>query len=102
MDLICTNCGEPWEFDYVLHEAPDEFKRTKDIMSHSKYTGENPQYTGNIIACPACEGKPQQLSENEKTRLMCIAEMAEMLGDDVDGTASMIEDFGLDNPDRDL
>ena len=80
MDLPCTNCGEPWDMDYVLHEAPNEFTRTH----------------GRIDRCPTCPatGRPQ-LSAAKRARLDAIAELADMLGNDIDGLAAELEDFGL-------
>ena len=80
MDLPCTNCGEPWDMDYVLHEAPHEFTRTH----------------GRIDRCPACPatGRPP-LSAAEQERLYFAAELADMLGPDIDGLAAELEDNGL-------
>ena len=80
MDIVCVNCGEPWDVDYVLHEAPREFTRT-----HSR-----------IDRCPACPamGRPV-LSQEERERLDSIAEIADMCGDDIDSFAAELEDLGL-------
>jgi hypothetical protein len=80
MDLPCINCGEPWDMDYVLHEAPHEFTRTH----------------GRIDRCPACPttGNPQ-LSATERARLEAIATLADILGPDIDGLAAELEDCGL-------
>ena len=80
MDLPCINCGEPWDMDYVLHEAPHEFTRTH----------------GRIDRCPACRatGRPS-LSAAERERLIAVAELANILGDDIDGLAAELEDLGL-------
>ena len=80
MDIPCVNCGEPWDLDYVLHDTPYAFTRTD----------------GRIDRCPACpvNGRPN-LSEEERERLATVAELAEMCGDDLDGFAAELEDFGL-------
>ena len=78
MDLICTCCGEPWEVAYVLHEEPDGFNREG----------------GLIRSCPCCHGKaPEDMTDDTRKRLRAVAEVAELLGDDVDGLAALIEDF---------
>lgn len=79
MDLKCTNCLEPWDIDYVLHEAPLDFKRNH----------------GDITACPACKGKAVTLSDKEQFQSEAISALADILGDDIDGLASSIEDFNL-------
>ena len=80
MDLPCINCGEQFDMDYVLHEAPHEFTRTH----------------GRIDRCPACPatGCPS-LSPAEQERLYFAAELADMLGPDIDGLAVELEDNGL-------
>lgn len=80
MDMVCVNCGEPYDMDYVLHDAPAAFTRT-----HSR-----------IDRCPACPatGRPT-LSPEERERLDSIAAIADMCGDDIDGFVAGLEDFGL-------
>jgi hypothetical protein len=80
MDMVCLTCGEPWDMDYVLHEAPHEFTR-----HHSR-----------IDRCPACPatGRPA-LSEEEQERLEMIATIAEVYGEDIDTFVTELEDLGL-------
>jgi NAD-dependent SIR2 family protein deacetylase len=77
MDIICTNCGEPYDTDYILHDAPEEFKRNGCL----------------ITACPCCEDRTSPLSTTEKQRLQAIAEVAPLFGDDIDGFAAFLEDM---------
>ena len=80
MDLLCINCGEPWDMDYVLHEVPHEFTRTY----------------GRIDRCPACPATGQPaLSPAEQERLHVVAELADLLGPDIDGLAAELEDLGF-------
>lgn len=80
MDIPCTNCGEPWDLAYVLHEAPHAFTRTH----------------GRIDRCPACPatGRPN-LSQDERVRLATIAVIADVCDDDMDSFAAELEDLGL-------
>lgn len=81
MDLVCTTCGEPWDMDYVLHEEPESFERVG----------------GNITHCPCCETTSQEdISPQQREKLEIIENLAELLGDDIDGLAAEIEDLGLD------
>ena len=78
MDLICTCCGEPWAVDHVLHEEPDGFDRQG----------------GLIRGCPCCHGTPPEgMTEERRSRLQAVAAAAELLGDDVDGVAALLEDL---------
>ena len=79
MDIVCLNCGEPWDTYHVLHDEPKEFVRTGAI----------------IQSCPHCKGQKQKLSEIQKQRLDEISAIAELVGDDIDGFAATLEDFGL-------
>jgi len=82
MDIICISCGEPWAIDYVLHDDPEAFRRKG----------------GKIMHCPCCEenkklnGPPNPI---QRAKLDLAAEMADLLGDDIDGLACELEDFGL-------
>ena len=84
MDLICTNCGEPWDLDHVLHDAePGDFERDG----------------GLITRCPHCEEQTKTpLPEKERERLSVIAEVAPFFGDDVDGLACFLEDMAFLDP----
>ncbi len=79
MDLVCTRCGEPWNMDHVLHEAPADFKRNG----------------GLIMRCPVCPAKPPVLADAEQARLRRIATLAKLFGDDVDGLAVTLADGDL-------
>jgi len=78
MDLICTCCGEPWDVDHVLHEEPDKFERQG----------------GLIRACPCCHGtRPDGMTEERRSKLSAVAAAAQLLGDDVDGVAALLDDL---------
>jgi hypothetical protein len=79
VDLICTTCGEPWDFYYVLHDEPESFSREGAA----------------IVNCPCCPGKPEDLSEAQKDLLAAAKELGRLLGDDVNGYAAQLEDMGL-------
>jgi hypothetical protein len=80
MDMVCLTCGEPWDMDYVLHEAPHEFIRRHSRIDH----------------CPACPatGRPA-LSAAEHERLQMIASIADVCGEDIDAFVAELEDLGL-------
>jgi len=73
MDLYCQRCGEPYEFVYVNDDMPAE-ERARF------FKGEG---------CPACFGKPV---EERPFRAQLAAAMADVLGDDTDGIAAMMDD----------
>lgn len=79
MDLVCIRCGEPWDVDHVLHDDPKGFRRRGGLISR----------------CPTCPVAEPQHTPKERVRLSNIAIVAETLGDDIDGLAAALEDFGL-------
>ena len=79
MDLVCIRCGEPWSVACALHAEPYAFKRKGGLIQH----------------CPACPDERPQLEPATRRRLGAVAVAAELLGDDVDGLAAVLEDSGL-------
>jgi hypothetical protein len=64
--------------DTVIHDEPEEFVRTG----------------GLITSCPGCHGKrPEDQSIAERERLDGIAEIAMLMGDDIDGLVSTLDDM---------
>ena len=63
----------------MRHEEPHSFER----------------HGGVIKACPCCHNKNVKLSKKEKERLAAVREIAELLGDDIDGLAAELEDLDL-------
>lgn len=79
MDLYCTNCGEPWEFAYIMDECQDdpEFKIEEESV---------------ICECPACKDKPTGdgvLAQAARARADKATALAEVLVGDPDGMAAM-------------
>src|SRR5437588_764906 len=82
LDLHCPVCGEPWDFD-SLHENDrglpfDEAYR----LFRSKGCGA----VFDVTCLPA-----------DTARTHALADLADLLGDDADGYAALVEDFGLDD-----
>lgn len=76
-DMICLQCGEPWDMDFVLHDEPESFERKGAAIS----------------SCPACVSHEKPIrSYNE---MAMAAALADVMGDDVDGFVSALEDAGL-------
>ena len=81
-DLLCQRCGEPWDLYYVTHEMTDEER--KDFHAGK--------------GCPCCCKTPDEdlnLSPRQKDAVSIQAAMRGVLGDDLDGLAAEMEDFGL-------
>lgn len=77
MDLYCTTCGEPHEIESL--QEPEEYGLT--VKGHM------------IVACGSCEFHRKHGTIDTGTA-KTAASMHEILGDDIDGIASMMEDMG--------
>jgi len=96
MDLICTNCGEPWSVFHV-GDMKAGLKGERDIHPMD-LEGWEFSKMGAIIHCGCCESNKAyngEDSQDEKDRLAAIREISELLGDDLDGASSLLEDFNL-------
>lgn len=82
MDVKCKRCGEPWEIDY-FHDVAAEQETTFDQVRKNFYAK----------GCEAIEVGMRCDVEYENGSLIAAAQ--DLLGDDIDGLAATIEDFGL-------
>lgn len=72
MDIYCTNCGEPYE----LWIEDDEDRELMKSVRHGR--------------CPSCKGEKQEGGRPFRAELAGV--LGDLLGDDVDGLASEMED----------
>lgn len=78
MDIRCTQCGEPWDMD-MLHE----------VVAEGRYANWDEARKGFAkTGCEALGG-----SHGEGTAPAGLAEIMELMGSDLDGYASLIDDF---------
>lgn len=84
MDIICPICAEPWEID-TLHDYAEEQDQTFAQVSkafRTKGCGKAFDAWG-ITTCKA--------DDRAGMRLV----LADLLGDDIDGYAALMEDFKI-------
>lgn len=79
MDLYCQVCAEPWEHYYIHHE-----------MDHEG-PGDSKRFLSGV-GCPSCRWGANRPAETP-IRAMAAGALSELLGDDTDGIAAMMEDF---------
>lgn len=85
MDIKCPKCAEPWEID-TIHDYVDECGsdfNTQYKLFRTKGCGVAFSEWG-VTCAPV---------DSDQTYI--LGEMADLFGDDVDGYASLIEDFSL-------
>ena len=89
MDVHCCNCGEPWDQYHLRHElrdiGPEELAAEGWKFGSSRLV---------VLRCPCCPEDGHRLLDAEE-RAAITQELATLLGDDEDGLASTLEDFGL-------
>ena len=109
MDVHCSACGEPWDVYHLRHDAIFEtdlsHKEAEAWRSlpakqrllppyRDKFKAAGWQFGASILdvmRCPCC---PKDAKPNpDKAALK--AGLVEILGDDEDGIAAAMEDFGL-------
>lgn len=84
MDLYCSKCGEPWELD-TMHDVAEENDMTfNKAVEYFRKKG--------CAALGASCGEPANVG-----RAMAFAALHDLMGDDVDGIAAMLEDFDIDS-----
>lgn len=69
MDIYCTNCGEAWD-------AGDPEINRRAILRGK---------------CEDCNGDPSRAVGTMRTKAMGM--LADLLGDDIDGMAAMMDDY---------
>lgn len=84
MDIYCRNCGEPWDND-TLHDVANELGTTYDkIAREFSRTG------CKALACDEYGDMARCISDGRSSARGMVAEL---LGEDLDGYSSMIEDM---------
>ena len=109
MDVHCSSCGEPWDVYHLRHDAIFETNldsaeaetwrslsaaRRLSERYRKKFKAAGYEFGASILDvshCPAC---PKDATPDpDKAALK--AGLVEILGDDEDGIAGAMEDFGL-------
>lgn len=82
MDIYCPRCSEPWDV-YELHTAVEEGYA-------ADYNDARRQFYS--VGCNALFGGTP-CRENRTLRSEASLALADVLGEDIDGIASMLDDF---------
>ncbi len=88
MDVHCSNCGEPWDQYHLRHDVPQS---AEDASAEGWEFGRSRLV---VLRCPCCPKDGTGLPD-AKERGVLRNEVARVLGDDEDGLAATMKDFGL-------
>lgn len=94
MDIRCSKCGEPWDVDSLHDLVAEEFGHWDPIAQRTVVAGdysilfERVRHDFKRRGCEAFGAR-----HNETKAHPGIAEIQDLLGDDIDGAAALIEDF---------
>jgi hypothetical protein len=109
MDVHCTTCNEPWDIYHLRHEAifetdlsPEEaehwttlsFRKRLSDRFREKFLGAGYEFGASVyvlMRCPVC---PKGASPDPDKAALKTG-LAEIFGDDEDGLAVKLEDWGL-------
>lgn len=83
MDIHCKKCGEPWDIDSLYEEADATGRMFNEVHQDFRTNG-----------CSALSAFGAKCSEGRVADPL-IAEITDLLGDDIDGAAALMEDLGL-------
>jgi len=88
MELYCQKCDEPWDFWHIQ----DADGMDAEVEDYGK-DGTKPSIRFKAgEGCPACNwGK--NAPKKQSLKGMAMGTLFDMLGDDVDGAAAMMDDF---------
>lgn len=109
MDVHCSTCNEPWDAYHLRHDAVFEtdlshedakawcgLPTSKQLIPHyrEKFKAMGWEFGKsilNVIHCPCC---PPGAKPNPE-RLATKRSLEQLFGDDQDGFAAALEDYGL-------
>lgn len=97
MDVYCVKCGEPWDIDSLHEEA-----EVRQQMGHPQATFAVVRDDFYSLGCVAlqtafgtleCEQQDSLGADGRLSESAAMGVLAGLLGDDIDGVASMMEDY---------
>lgn len=99
MDQYCIGCGEPWDICYITDDimtmTPEEREADGWDIQTDSYLGKERR----IDSCPCCKANREAGNADANRTIREFAAVAhDILGDDIDGIAAMMEDaeyFGM-------
>jgi hypothetical protein len=92
VDLLCPKCGEPWDNDELHYVEVEELNDC--LSSHNLPTVEEASYkdASKLFRMFGCEVFGCSHSTPDSDAAMLASMTYDLMGDDMDGAASMFDD----------
>ena len=87
MDIYCPKCGEPWDIDSIHEEAQERGTTFEKVLRQFQVVG------CSALGEPCSEPDTETDDSFGLTKAQASSALYEMLGDDIDGAASMLDDM---------
>jgi hypothetical protein len=88
MDIYCVRCGEPTDIDELHQRAGETQSSFKFVQSDYYARG------CEALGYPKCDREESLDNEGRLSASLAMSTMVDLLGEDIDGIASMMEDLG--------
>ena len=85
MNIPCCNCMEPWHYYHLMHD-----------LSHEDKVEQRWKFGSNLFVIKRCACCSEE-QEGYHERLMGVELIADVMGDDLDGMASELDSFPINN-----
>ena len=90
MDIYCGRCGEPWDID-SLHEETSYRREDDPSVSFDVVRSEFAR-RGCLAMSAYRVGETDCVRDTGNARAMASGALMDLLGDDIDGVASLLDD----------
>ena len=88
MDIYCPRCGEPMELDYIHDVVADRIAAGDTTATYDTVAADY-----RVRGCPAVDGRCNE--STTRTGDTAASVVFDLLGDDMDGAAAMMEDMDM-------
>jgi hypothetical protein len=102
MDIKCPKCGEAWDIDSLHDFIEEQFPSKPWYDTNGKYDQkeygrifDNTYANFRLVGCNALNAKHYYGEDGKQKANPAIGMILDLMGEDVDAAASLIEDFGL-------
>lgn len=89
MDIYCVRCGEPWDMDELHYRAEETDTDYRTVRAEFYSLG------CEAMGAARCERQDPLANDGRLSASAAMSVLVDIMGDDIDGIASMMEDYRL-------